>query len=131
MPYYILHSDKGAPHYVCVYGLSDYSCRCMPYYTCHKHKGAHHYVCDVLYQTTLLTVCLIIHITNIMALTTVFAIMPYQTTVVTECLITHITNIRALTTVFAFMVYQTNLVTVCPIRHDIHKGAQHYAIVDV
>ena len=60
-------------------------------------------------QTALLTECLIIYFTGIMALTIVF--MLYQNILVTERLITHITNIRALI-MYAFKLDQTTLVTV-------------------
>jgi len=49
MSYYTHHRYNGAHRYVCIYGLSDYSCHCMPYYTHQKHKGAQHYaIVDVL-----------------------------------------------------------------------------------
>ena len=69
------------------------------------------------YQTALLTECLITHITNIRALTTMYTRMPYQITLVTEYLITHITNIRALTSRYALMTYQTALFTERFITH--------------
>ena len=49
MPYYILHRYNGTHHYICIYGLSDYSCYCMSYYILHSYTGSLHYVCvDVL-----------------------------------------------------------------------------------
>jgi len=49
----------------------------------------------------LLTECLIAHITNTRALTTMYALMSYQMALLTECLITHITGVRALNTMYA------------------------------
>ena len=81
-----------------------------------------------------MTACLITHIKNIRALTTVYAFKVYQMALSTECLITYFTNIRALTTVYAFMTYQTTLVNVCLITHIKNKGAHHcvcvYALSD-
>jgi len=49
MPYDILHSCKGAHHYVCVDALRDYPLYYMPYYILHSYKRDHHYACvDVL-----------------------------------------------------------------------------------
>jgi hypothetical protein len=50
-----------------------------------------------LYQTTLVTECLITDITSIRALTSMYALMCYQMALRTECPITHFTGIRALT----------------------------------
>ena len=44
---------------------------CKPYYTHHKNNGPHHCVCVSVLSYYSLTVCIITHITNIMALTTV------------------------------------------------------------
>ena len=68
-------------------------------------------------QIALSTECLITHITNIRALTSMYVLMSYQMAVSTECLITHITNIRALTSMHALMSYQTVLFTECLITH--------------
>ena len=96
----------------------------MPYYKHHKHKGPHQCVCVI---RLLVTACLITHITNIRALTSVCvcAFMPYHITLVTACLITHITNIRALTNVCAFMPYHIILLIVCLITNIKHKGTHH------
>ena len=89
MPYYTHHKYNGAPHCVCVYALSEHTCHCMPYYTHHKHKVAQHYaIIDVLSECCL-TECLIIYFTVIKVLPTMYVFMVYQTTLVTECLITH------------------------------------------
>ena len=40
-----------------------------------------------------------------------YVLMCYHIGPLTECLITHITNIRALTTMYALMFYQTALMT--------------------
>ena len=72
---------------------------CMPYYTHHKHKGTHHYACNDVLSDSSFTECLL-H-SSMGAHHCVFVV--YQTTPVTVCLITHITNIRALSTVYAFM----------------------------
>jgi hypothetical protein len=68
-------------------------------------------------QSPLFTEFLITHITSIMALTTMCAFMCYQTPLLTEHLITHFTSIRTLITMDALMCYQTPLMTVCPITH--------------
>jgi len=43
--------------------------------------------------------------------------MPYQTKIVPVRLITHITNIRALITMHTFMFYQMALITESPVTH--------------
>jgi len=85
----------------------------------------------MFYQTTLVDVCLITHITNIRALTTVYAFVLYQATLMTVCLITHITNIRALTSVYVYGLSDYTCHCMAYYTRHIHKGAQHYAIVDV
>ena len=45
------------------------------------------------------------------------ALMIYQTTLVTKCLITHVTSTAAFTTMYALMSYQTALLTECLIAH--------------
>jgi len=110
MSYYILHRYNGAHHYVCIYVLSDYPLHCMPYYTHHKRAFTTMYM-FMVYQTTLLSVSHITHITNIRALTTTLALMSYPIATLTECFITYFTAIWALTTMHALMYYQTDPLT--------------------
>ena len=63
---------------------------CMPYYTHHKNNGSHHCVCDCALSDYSLNVCLITHITNIMAVTTVFAYV-YQANLATMSYYTRLT----------------------------------------
>jgi hypothetical protein len=69
------------------------------------------------YQTTLLTKCLITHITDIWMITTVYALMSYQNSFSTKCLITHMTHVWTLTAVYMLMSYQISLLTECLITH--------------
>jgi len=50
----------------------------------------------MIYQATLVTECLITHITSIRALTSMYVLMSYQMAVFTECFFTHITRVRTL-----------------------------------
>ena len=77
---------------------------------------------------SLLTECLITYFTWIWKFTPMFS----HTTLVTVCPVTHITNLKALTTMYALKFPQTTLGIVCLITHITKReGAHHYVCVDV
>jgi hypothetical protein len=58
-------------------------------------------------------------------------LMNIQNALLTEFLIAYFTGIMALTTMLALMRYQITRHCMPNYTHQKHKGAHHYAIVDV
>jgi len=84
------------------------------------------------YQTILVTVCLITHITNIRALTTMNVLMSYHMAPFTECLITNFTALQAILNYVCVYVSSDYSCHCMPYyTHHKHKGAHHYVCVDV